>query len=216
MGASKSTIKNYPEASPLILQRIKRVAYINIDSRTDRLLNIKNSLKLLQISDYKIHRIRATVCEPPYKGCTNSHIRALQFLLVTVTDGWVGVFEDDFQIANVERLYDVCKTIEKSFQEFSNMRVLMLAVNPFRVQKTKIEGVNHVQWGLSSSGYAVHTSYIATLIQSLKDSMDANIPLDVFWQETQKDGAWYCLSPPLGIQMPGYSDITQRYMDYKM
>jgi hypothetical protein len=197
-----------------VLPRVQRVAFINIDSRTDRMANIKESLTKLQVPPNQIHRISATVKEPAYKACSESHIRALQLLAAVCSDGWVGVFEDDIQV--ISNTSQIAKTIEEAFASLPTMRVLMLAVNPFKVKKSKVNGVKHVKWALTSAAYIVHVLYIPTLIQSLRDSIEKDTPLDVHWKHIQQDGTWYCLSPPLGTQMAGFSDIEKRHVDYGM
>lgn len=195
------------------------VVFINLDHRSDRLAAVQPMLRdALGFPQAK--RLPATPLQPGAQGCTASHIRAAQQLLVRVPHTPVPygfVFEDDFALhGSAAESQQRLDRVHERFLRDPTVMVVMLARNPVTVGPVEADGCAPVTRALTSSGYAIRHSYLPTLIASLQTAFQRALPLDVQWQALQRRGGWWSLEPPLGHQAAGFSDIEGRHVDYSV
>ena len=102
--------------------------------------------------------------------------------------------------------------------EFQNKgaQVLMLQHNPIQTKSTHAKGIVRVIKSLCTAGYIVCSSYIPTLLINLNHSLKMQIPCDVGYCELQKRGGWYALQPAAGKQRPSFSNIENKYVNYRI
>jgi hypothetical protein len=174
-------------------------AYINLDSRRDRLTHIRQQIQKLPVRSLRIPG------EPGgARGCTRSHIKALQRLRALgqhESDTYVMVLEDDFVV--VDSNWGVVTTALQNAPD-----VLMLTC-----QLRKHQGCRVLR-GLNSAGYVVKKQYIPQLIRNMMDSLTLDRPLDVHWQVLQRRDKWHFLQG-FGTQMESFSDIEGRVTNYQ-
>lgn len=177
--------------------------YINLQKRNDRKIHIENVLK-----DFKsVTRIDAVQSDDGYKGCVQSHIKALQY---AKEQGWdeVLIFEDDFEWVNKDKFvypeidFDVC---------------LLEAL------VTKKENVswnyNRVTEAQHTGGYLIQKKFYDTLIECFQKSYDELCRnycrenyLDIYWWNLQKKNMFITPTLKIGRQMEDYSDIKKKIM----
>ena len=176
------------------------ILYINLDKRLDRKKHIENELVGLNYE-----RIEAVLDqENGYKGCVQSHIKALNY---AKEKGYsqVIIIEDDFEF--IEKNKFTIPTI--------NFDVCLFEV--LVKKKEIIEGEGsyiRVLQGEHTGCYLIKEHYYDTLIQNFQDSCDllqnkynrVNF-LDIYWIALQEQDMFITPTIPVGQQREDYSDI---------
>jgi len=183
------------------------VLYINLDSRTDRKVQIEKELEIF--SPGKVTRIPGEVDTNKRRGCAKSHLKAL----IHARDHNfpnVLILEDDAMWSNVDTAYPVFeKLIKNSFD------VLMLSTQGLNYDN-KIYKI--ITADLTSS-YLVNSSYYNVIIDKLQElvnnPMYDTLPTynqvinGVTYHTLQKTNNWFVVVPSLMIQRNGYSNINE-------
>lgn len=194
------------------------VVYINLDNRKDR-----NEQMIQELEGFckEYTRLSASYNEEGYLGCSESHIRSIQFA-IEKNFKHVLIFEDDFTfVQNKEKVYDdIVDFIKKQKNEWD---VLLLSFNqekriPFN---DTFDRVNNSQ---TASAYVVHRNYYKRLLnhylkghELLLKTGDKNKYMnDMYWKLLQKTDNWFALKTAAGIQRKSYSDIESREVDYQV
>lgn len=192
--------------------------YINLEHRTDRKRHIENTLRNLKVKDYE--RIPGVIKNLPWQGNTtafyNAFTRALE-----LNNEYTLICEDDFHIENVEMFE---KNLEDFFKNEKDWDVLMLGGNNMGPLKEKKDSYCKITRTLACPAYLVRKHYYQIFINQLEISMkfmkenpysggDDHI-IDSIINEIQKRDNWYLIFPHGAVQLPGYSDILKRYVDY--
>ncbi len=177
--------------------------YINLEHRKDRNEQVRKEL-LEFIPEENIHRIDAI--KGGFMGCTKSHIKALEY---AKQFDIACILEDDFQWFKKERVWNILNHLfTMKYDVFlgcgSDSRILHSTNLISRVTAT---GTAHC--------YIPKKEYIDKIINNFKESIDKNIPLDVYWKVIQDKDIWLGTNPSFSIQRPGFSDIEKRFTDYK-
>ena len=151
-------------------------------------------------------------------GCIMSHIQCIEH---AKQNQWerVCILEDDFTCTNVE-------IFKKSLLHFLNTPipwdVLLLGSNmapPFQQLHECYARVFNAQ---TTTGYIVNQHYYDTLLNNYKESLSLFqlylykplYAIDMYWKRLQQTDQWYILTPLTIIQLPGFSDIENKYVDY--
>ena len=207
------------------MNNIDVIFYINLAHRTDRLEHITKQLRYLCPDMSKVIRIEAIKETPGAIGCTLSHIKALEQFEQNSSWTTCMIIEDDFTLrdTNITNLNNILSTF---FTEFSNWDVISIGYNSHyrcNIKDTHISNIKKAIHIYSSSAYCIHKNFVSTLKQNFIESSNAkrNEPnnvefcLDVYWKHIQPISNWYLISPSIGYQLPGYSDIENKFVDYK-
>lgn len=184
------------------------VIYINLDKRTDRREHMEQMTKLLP----NVHRFSAIEYDPGYIGASKSHIGVLK---LAIEKGWknVLILEDDAEWNHLEEGYT---TLEK------------LASNPYDVIMLGSGSASYDQTTLklfsaqTTIGYLINSLYIPTLLKTFEEGLEQLIStndvyhygLDMYWKRIQPLDNWFVIIPSLVYQLPGYSDIEKRHVEY--
>jgi hypothetical protein len=92
-------------------------------------------------------------------------------------------------------------------------------------EDTDFSFLSRVREAQTTSGYLVHARYLPKLLGNFLESsfkLNKNCSLydkyaiDQFWKRLQPRDRWYAFSPLLGRQLPSFSDIEKREVDYKV
>ena len=200
--------------------------FINLDSRTDRLENVRNELAKVGIVANS-HRIRAIKTINGALGCTLSHIRCLEEAIAANTP-CVFICEDDITFTDPPLLrqnlaaflvsglaWDVIiigGNLVASFSEDNRIVLGAAKTGPFcRVANCQ-----------TTTGYIVARHYYETLIANFRESAAAlargvlrsEAAIDMSWKRLQPSGAWYMILPATVTQYENYSDIEERVVQY--
>jgi hypothetical protein len=205
---------------------IDKVYYINLDHRTDRLLEIEKVLDDLSCPSEKRERISAVQhSQFGTLGCTKSHMYALEKFIESGLETCL-IFEDDFIYDNVERFNT---SIQYVFENKIQFDLIQLSYNHNGLQSSDTEHtyLRKVHKSGTISGILVHKSFAPKLLVNYKEGHELlldyiqkyghtvhDLMIDVYWQRLQSQSNWYCLSPRLGYQRESYSDIEQKVVNY--
>jgi GR25 family glycosyltransferase involved in LPS biosynthesis len=152
-------------------------------------------------------------------GCTLSHILCIE---TAQKNNWseVCIVEDDAVFKNPKLLVE---NLEKFHKDNPNWDVLLLGgnvVQPFdKINDYCIRSYNTQ----TTTCYIVKKHYYQKLIDNFKQSVENLIreptnkndyALDMYWKRLQRTDNWFMIIPLTITQLPGYSDIENRIVNY--
>lgn len=196
------------------------IYYINLESRPDR----KEFLEK-QMNEYNIksNRINAVYNKTGSVGCGLSHIKTLQLCLELDYD-YITILEDDFYIINKDYFKDFLKTFEKiKDSKLWDIIVLTPRGNTIKGDPTLNKlGFMRIINNQTATGYIIKKNMIPILIDCLKEGLkglmkngDPNIYAnDQCWKKLQIDYNFYYYNNIFAGQLPGYSNIEKRHVNY--
>lgn len=196
---------------------MKNVYYINLDTRTDRKVQVESELEAL---GWSYERFNAIKNKNGRIGCSMSHLKILQMAKEKNLE-YVVVVEDDIQFTKP----NVFNTqISQFLTSEIAYDVLLLAGNLFNCPTKQIStNVYQVFKCWTTTGYIVKRHYYDTLIHNIKQGIlqlcknpaqHGRYAIDAYWQVLQQQDSWYILRPRTVIQRPDFSDIEQRNINY--
>ena len=93
------------------------------------------------------------------------------------------------------------------------------------IYQTKYENIFKVSKSFTTTGYIVKKHYYDTLINNIDEGIRLLLKnpggkyndnaIDSHWMKLQESDKWYIVMPRTITQRPIYSDIENRYTDYK-
>ena len=194
---------------------LENVFYINLEERIDRKTHVENELNSL---GWIYERFNAIKAKSGRIGCSMSHLK----LLVKAKKEnlpYIVILEDDIQFTNKPKFNALLKHfIHKNI----NYDVLLLAGN-LRPPVQKIDNnILKINKSFTTTGYIVKSHYYDTLINNIKEGINELLKntenpyntIDAYWMKLQSKDNWYILYPRTITQLPDYSDIEQREVNY--
>lgn len=207
------------------VDRKVNICYINLDHRRDRLNHMQhNMLPYFEKHSESIHRISAIQNKNGAKGCSLSHIKAMQFALDNGFEHLL-VFEDDATIkksdSNKQDVVDKCMAAFKEVKSTYDVFVLgSIDVQRVIFPKTLQSLVNTVVLSGGSHAYIIHRTYIPVLLEiyrysaqnlskTLVSSNYHTFALDQLHKNVQTRHLWYAPNNNDILQLPVFSDISK-------
>lgn len=198
--------------------------YINLDRRKERNEQLIKELAKTNIDPSKINRI--TACDMPSfgaLGCTKSHIDVLtRFLQTDDSIQTCIILEDDIGFIQDQQLIN--ESIDRFLVDFKDKwDVFYLALNLLQSEKTNKPYVTRVVRAFTTAAYVVHKKFAQKLLDNFKESAfllekeGRYVPtlcLDNYMGRLQAVSNWYTLSYRIALQLPSYSDIERRHVNY--
>lgn len=195
----------------MLFEWIDKVIYINLAHRRDRRLHIEKVLRRA-FPPEKIVRFNAIYDDPPWRGCSRSHVGALE---LAIQNNWgnVMIVEDDMTWFHFDSAY--AKLLEITKQPYDAV-VLAGSARVFDKETYRLASCS------STTGYIVASHYKQTLYENFKEGVrlltetgdHRKYSVDQYWHELQAKDTWYILYPSMCSQIPGYTDIGGRFMDF--
>jgi len=197
---------------------LKHTFFINLNSRTDRLEHVTKQLESIGLVGERFNAVKTAVGAI---GCTLSHIRCLELAKQREYEH-VFICEDDITFLDPD-------TFVSSLDKFHSNRELdwdVLIIGGNIVPPYDSIGDYCVRVGecQTTTGYVVKRHYYDVLIDNFRDSVKNLVrdpvnkkeyALDIYWKRLQKSGRWYMIFPLTVVQYDTYSDIEERYTDYR-
>lgn len=197
---------------------LKHTLFINLNNRTDRLGHVTKQLASIGLVGERFNACKTAVGAI---GCTLSHIKCLELAKARDYEQ-VFICEDDITFLDPD-------TFKSSLELFANNRelewdVLIIGGNivpPYEPIANYCVRVGECQ---TTTGYVVKRHYYDVLIDNFRDSVKnlvrephnkQSFALDIYWKRLQKSGRWYMIFPLTVVQYDTYSDIEERYTDYR-
>ena len=192
--------------------------YINLDRRPDRRAEIEGELERMGISG---ERFPAIDIYPGIVGCGSSHLETLK---LAKERGYpnVLILEDDLTfLVSKEELRDI---LDSAMEETGgDYDVIMLAYNIAKSSKFS-PNLLAIQDAQTTSAYIVHSRFYSTLISLSEWALDKlwktrkihMFAYDIAWKDIQEESRWFATSRRIGMQRASFSDIENKYVDYKV
>lgn len=209
------------------MENIDKIIFINLDRRRDRLEEIIEEFKKMEIPPNKIIRFDAISHNIGNIGCSLSHLNVMKMVK---ENGWknVLILEDDFSfVVNKEYLNEFLNYVFKELNK--SWDVIMFGYNlnesnnyslPYNDDDIYLGKVGFAQ---TASGYLVNQHYYDTLIANYEEGnrllMQQNkhwlYANDLYWRVLQEKDEWLYAKTRIGIQRMSYSDNARGITDYK-
>ncbi len=196
-------------------QLIENHFYINLDDRKDR---NKNCIEELLKWDITPNRFPAIKNKMGIVGCGMSHLKCLQ-MAKEKRYPYVALFEDDIVIPKPKQVENIVNRIINSDVHWD---VLLLSGNNFKPNKKETDDYYIVNKCFTTTAYIVRESFYDTMIENLKEGLiflmetgDRQFSLDAWWCHLQREHNFLLINPASIYQRPDYSDIENKYVDYK-
>lgn len=190
---------------------IDKVVYINLDRRTDRREHME---KMTQVFGDKVIRFNAIPHTIGIVGCVKSHIEILKMAL---RQEWknVLVLEDDSEWNRFSTGYSILNTLANNPYD-----VILLGGCSSYFDRNSYK----LYSSQTTTAYLINKHYIPILLQNFESGLigllDTNdrpvYSLDMYWKQLQAKDNWFIVSPSLIYQMPSYSDIEGKDVDYRV
>jgi len=197
----------------------QHIIYINLERRTDRRKSIESQFPTAE-------RFTAIEHSNGAIGCQMSHIQVLKNAKEKKYSS-VLILEDDFiyihdNVAGQMEKFNVllettAPKIDVCLLSYSNTQN-----EEFGDHQDERELLIRIRDAQTASGYIVFEHYYDKLIENFEEGLALhlitgehwNYAVDQYWKKLQKEDVWVAFKERIGIQMAGYSDLANAYVDY--
>ena len=194
--------------------------YINLEHRTDRKEFLEKQLNMYDIS---FTRINAISNKNGLIGCALSHIKTLREIYNSDVSYGI-VLEDDFFLLDHNHFRNFLNDF-KIIQDSGSWDVIVLTPRGTTITGTEdmiSKNFYRINNNQTTTGYIVKKNTIPVIIDSFKESVNGLIKgldpneyaLDQIWKKVQNKHNFYYYRDVFAGQLPGYSDIEKRPVDY--
>ena len=191
--------------------------YINLDSREDRKTHFEN-LKQQYPFFENVERMSAIYHNNGAIGCGKSHIKVLTKCL-EMDDNMFFVCEDDLIILNNEHLSLFISSL--NVNDDWDLITLTPRGNTMKGHELTNDFLR-IYNNQTTTGYIVKKSFIPHLIENLQTAINGienggsvvTYSIDQYWKRLQTKYKFYYFKYIFAGQLPGYSDIENRVVDY--
>jgi GR25 family glycosyltransferase involved in LPS biosynthesis len=196
--------------------------YINLEKRVDRREHFETNVKRHPFFS-GIERMTAVEIDDGAIGCGLSHIKAL-LQYRGGEEPYVAIIEDDFMVFDETALSTFAVDFEK-IKDSDSWKIIVLTPRGITVQESNdMTAANflRIKENQTTTGYIVKREMIPVLCQNINEAIDLqsqgvnkNISsIDQYWKRLQLTYPFYYYSTVFAGQLPGWSDIEQRQVDY--
>jgi len=191
------------------------VFYINLDSRVDRLNEIRWELERMNIEGERFSAIKAT---PGFVGCAESHIAVLKLARDNGLKN-VMILEDDFEfLVSKEEFWTDMNNFFKSGTTYD----MLLLSYKYVDGKQYNSKLNRIFDAESTAGYIINCYFYDTLIEhwekntELLRATNNNLlyAVDMSWKTLMPTRLWFGFANHTGHQRASYSDIVCKHVEY--
>jgi GR25 family glycosyltransferase involved in LPS biosynthesis len=202
------------------MQNIDRVFFINLEKRTDRLMEIKEEFKKININNYERFNAIPTAGFG-ILGCTKSHCEVFKIAKQRNYKN-ILIFEDDFTFLVDKETFHEELTQIFNYKNFK-YDVIMFSYNLKSFEPSiEFPSLMKVKNASTASCYLINGNYLDILINLYETA----IPLlestqqhwiyanDVIWNILMEKDNWYATNKRIGIQRPSFSDNSNEFMNH--
>jgi len=195
--------------------------YINLDNRTDRYDHFEG-LKQTHPFLSNIERMSGLYNSNGAIGCALSHIKCL-LALKDCSEDYVAVFEDDFCILDKRNF----KIFQRRFAQIQTEPWDVITLTPRGIsietnEVLEVKGFKRIRDTQTMTGYIIKRAYVPILIETIKTGVRNlmsggkadNNACDQAWKRLQDDSIFIYFNDIFGGQLPGWSSIEGRDVNY--
>jgi glycosyl transferase family 25 len=218
----KIQIKSWGEGIAMTMSNplFEHTIFINLESRVDRHMQIKQELQRWGINEPI--RFNAVKMAEGAIGCSMSHIKCLE--LAKERDyPHVFICEDDMCCIDIPTMMRKMEWFYETYGTTDAWDVLIVSGNNGPPYKQVDDGLLQVYNCQAATGYIVQRHYYDKIIANFREGLAGLIrepkqkPLyavDMYWKHLQKKDRWFAMTPFTVVQRPSYSDIELKNVDY--
>jgi len=196
--------------------------YINLKHRSDRKEHFENyKIKFDFLKN--IERFDAIYDEKYGVGCALSHILCLEKCL-ELNDDYYLIMEDDFYLLNEDNFNEFIDEFEK-IKNNNEWDVITLTPRGETKEKYFYKSFHKIIDNQTATGYIIKHNFINVLLPILKEGLEGlkkannkkeSHPFvnDQVWKPLQLKNNWLYFHKIFGGQLPSYSDIKKRNVNY--
>jgi len=193
--------------------------YINLEHRTDRRQHIE-SMKQRKHFFKNVQRMEAIRNMRGDVGCALSHIKCLNELSKRNEDYYL-IMEDDFCILSEENFDNFVEHFE-NIKNDNDWDVITCTPRGNTTTYNYKKGFNRIVNNQTATCYIIKHTFIDTLlpifkngVNNLMQNKDPNYcALDQCWKPLQIEHSFIYFEKIFGGQLPGYSDIEKKQVNY--
>jgi len=193
--------------------------YINLKERTDRKDHVENLQTKFSFFE-NVKRFNAIKNKRGDIGCSMSHYKCLKECL-QMSEKYYMILEDDFCLLNHDHFYEFEKEFMK-IKESDDWDVIVLTPSGNTQIRNYVHGFHKIVNNQTTGGYIIKHTFITTLLPYIESSIinltnnkDSNIyALDQVWKPLQENNIFLYYSKIYAGQLPCYSDIEKRIVNY--
>jgi len=197
---------------------MEHVYYINLEKRTDRKKHVEKQLNALGWN-YKC--FKAVETKNGRLGCSMSHLKLLQTAKENNLPHIV-ILEDDIHFTDIPMF-------KRQYKHFIDKNihydVLLLGGNLRKPVQKISPHILKISKSFTTTGYIVKQHYYDIFINNIKQGINLLLKnlnnvnngmyaIDVHWMQLQRKDNWYILYPRTISQLPDYSDIEKKTVNY--
>lgn len=202
------------------MDKIAKIYYINLDSRTDRNKKILHEFEKLKVTNFE----RFSAVKSQFggrNGCTLSHVRLWNIINNVHKDDYIMILEDDATFT-VKR-----KKLDKIISEFVSLKSKKILALGFHkmTNSTDIYKKNRTFYYcfnfLTTSAYVLHGSLASKLLEHFNNQkidflndVNTGIIVDIYIKMFQRKGYYIIPREHIVVQRKSYSDIEGRVVKY--
>lgn len=180
--------------------KLKKIFFINLKHRVDRLFFCE---KQLQTVNYPVERIDAVEDSEGFMGCTKSHLKTMYYIHNLRDTGYYLILEDDFFFTKPIDFEHEINMMEKYKSKFYCLSYT------HHKKKSISEEYQQLLKSFSTCAYLFHSSLVPSFIFNFEGALQKKIPVDVQWNELQKEVLCIGYKTPQILQMVSFSNITK-------
>jgi glycosyl transferase family 25 len=198
------------------VNEIKNIFYINLDSRPDRKSHFEKQMQLIGLSATRFNAIKHSIGAI---GCSMSHLELLKMAKSNNLE-YIIIMEDDITFLNPGIFLN---SLNHFLSNDINFDVLLLAGNNMGEYKRINNFCVKISKCQTTTAYLVKSHYYDKLINNIDEGIQNlnknpkrhdDYAIDQYWSTLQSSDNWYLLTPLTVSQLPGYSDIEKRAINY--
>jgi GR25 family glycosyltransferase involved in LPS biosynthesis len=198
--------------------------YINLKERVDRKQHFESNVKTKMFFS-NINHMDAITHPKTTIGCSKSHLNILEKFKDTI-EPYIAVMEDDFCFLNQDNFNDFVKDFEL-IKDSIDWKVIVLTPSGNSVHGTsEMANANfkRIMNNQTTTGYIIKKEMIPILITNIKESIEMQLQglppcicaIDIYWKKLQDDYPFYYYSKIFAGQLPGWSCIENRVVNYNL
>jgi hypothetical protein len=196
--------------------------YINLETRIDRKTHFETNIKS-NLFFSNIEHMNAILHSPPTIGCSKSHLKILE-MFENTNEPYIAIMEDDFCILNQDNFNNFVTDFEL-IKDSTEWKVIVLTPSGNSVQgipemtSANFKRIINTQ---TTTGYIIKKEMIPILISNIKECIELQLQgippcisaIDIYWKKLQHEYPFYYYSKIFGGQLPGWSCIENRVVNY--
>lgn len=213
------------------MKLLEYILYINLEHRNDRnqhfleqIHSLNRIIEQKQLGKPIVPERFNAVQHPTHGaiGCSTSHTNCLSLAKERKLP-YVCIMEDDIVFSDPKEILEKLQIFEQTFQP-NEWDVLLIGGNVMSSEPiSQTDCCNRLLNAQVAVGYIVQQHYYDTLLHNFNEGLrhltnqptrKTRFAIDMYWKSLQRKDKWFVIKPLMINQLPCYSDIEKRQVNY--